>query len=152
MGDDCPGWCTRKVENPNRLQNSNSNEIEESDQCKEDAKSQKTQPPHQCTWDIVCSYKSGKCLPCQKCQSRCDPWCHGKLGKSECGDKNKQNCTKEAVCKMGDKVKCSACDFCNEAGKSSKPSTDGTDGCENFCHDKITKAGAGEKECNQNQK
>merc|ERR1719356_39307 len=75
----CEAWCARKVENPKM----DGGKIASSELCAKDAEGKPWNK--QCTWDIVCSYGSGKCSGCAKCKSRCDAWCEPKIGKKECG-------------------------------------------------------------------
>jgi len=111
-GNECSEWCARKVLHPRKYPNGS---LEESEKCSTDEKGQPWN--NQCTWNIVCGYNSGKCKACPQCESRCEPWCEGKLGKQECGvsgvlGEGNKTCTREDVCGFGNGVKCSDCNMC----------------------------------------
>jgi len=137
VAEGCEAWCTRKVEDPKTNPDGS---IQESEQCKNDENGQPWNK--QCTWNIVCSYNSGKCKACPKCKSRCEPWCEGKVGRQECGKEVKRTCTLEEVCGFGNGVKCSDCGIC-QAPTTTKQ-LPGVEGCADWCAGKINK-----KECDQ---
>lgn len=101
------------------------------------------EPVKQITWDHLCSYNSGACKACPQCKSRCEPWCSGKIGLEECGERHpvsgryERTCTQAEVCRFGNGVKCSECDMCKEPQPISTELAKLVTGCESWCKDKV---------------
>jgi len=116
VADECPGWCTRKVENPRKNLDGS---IQDTEKCTTDEKGQPWND--RCTWNIVCGYNSGKCKACPQCtvpttknnvpeQTGCEEWCAGKIGQKKC-DGNTTICTWGKICTWSS-GKCSKCSQC----------------------------------------